>query len=168
MKLIFRYTKDLRNAVPFDNKHKMLYCYVLSIMVTSLSIFLMPIVNGFKNETKIPMYIVGAIFWIALISTVRMAIRINSSRRKNSAFNSKYGDLKKLALIHFFQNKKALIMDAIMFASLIAFIITSLITDNLIIQFLFVSMFAFSFGMHCMLNGINYIYIKHKSTVRRD
>lgn len=152
----------------YYRRQQMFRNYVISLATLSFSIFLMPIVNSFKNETKIPMYIVGALFWIALILTIRMAIRINNSRRRNSAFNSKYGNLKKLALIHFFQNKKALIMDAIMFASLIAFIITRLITDNLIIQFLFVSMFAFSFGMHCMLNGINYIYIKHKSTVRRD
>lgn len=152
----------------YYRRQQMFRYYVISLATLSFSIFLMPIVNSFKNETKIPMYIVGALFWIALLSTIRMAIRINSSRRKNSAFNSKYGNLKRLALIHFFQNKKALIMDAIMFASLIAFVITRLVTNNLIIQFLFVSMFAFSFGMHCMLNGINYIYIKHKSTVRRD
>ncbi len=152
----------------YYRRQQMFRYYVISLATLSFSIFLMPIVNSFKNETKIPMYIVGALFWIALIFTIRMAIRINNSRRRNSAFNSSYGNLNKLALIHFFQNKKALIMDAIMFASLIAFIITRLLTDNLIIQFLFVSMFAFSFGMHCMLNGINYIYIKHKSTVRRD
>lgn len=152
----------------YFRRQKMFRFYVISLATLSFSIFLMPIVNSIKNDTKIPMYIVGALFWIALLSTIRMAIRINSSRRKNSAFNSKYGNLKKLALIHFFQNKKALIMDAVMFASLIAFVITRLVTDNLIIQFLFVSMFAFSFGMHCMLNGINYIYIKHQTTVRRD
>lgn len=152
----------------YYRRQQMLRYYVISLATLSFSIFLMPIVNSFKNETKIPMYIVGALFWIALIFTIRMAIRINNSRRRNSAFNSSYGNLNKLALIHFFQNKKALIMDAIMFVSLLAFIIARFLTWNTIIQFLFVSMFAFSFGMHCMLNGINYIYIKHKTKVRRD
>ena len=59
-------------------------------------------------------------------------------------------------------------MDAIMFASLLAFIVARFLTWNTVVQFLFVSMFAFSFGIHCMLNGINYIYIKHKTKVRRD
>lgn len=152
----------------YYRKQQMFRFYVISLATLSFSIFLMPIVNSIKNDTKIPMYIVGVLFWIALLSTIRMAIRINKSRRKNSVFNSGYGNLKKLTLIHFFQNKKALIVDAVMFASLIAFIITRLVTDNLTIQFLFVSMFAFSFGMYFMLNEINYIYVKHKTTVRRD
>lgn len=152
----------------YYRRQRMLRNYTVALATLSLSIFLIPIVNGFKDSTKIPMYMVGALFWIALISTVGMAIRINNSRRRSSAFNIKYEGLRKLGLIHFFQNKKALIMDAIMFVSLLAFIIARFLTWNTIIQFLFVSMFAFSFGMHCMLNGINYIYIKHKTKVRRD
>ena len=152
----------------YYRRQRMLRNYTVALATLSLSIFLMPIVNGFKDSTKIPMYIVGALFWIALILTVGMAIRINNSRRRSSAFNIKYEGLRKLGLIHFFQNPKALIMDAIMFASLLAFIIARFLTWNTIVQFLFVSMFAFSFGMHCMLNGINYIYIKHKTKVRRD
>lgn len=152
----------------YYRRQRMLRNYTVALATLSLSIFLMPIVNGFKDSTKIPMYMVGALFWIALILTIGMAIRINNSRRRSSAFNIKYEGLRKLGLIHFFQNPKALIMDAIMFASLLAFIIARFLTWNAIIQFLFVSMFAFSFGMHCMLNGINYIYIKHKTKVRRD
>ncbi len=149
-------------------RQKMFRFYTISLAVLSLSMFLMPIVYSFRSDTRIPMYIVAVLFWIALLSTIRMAININNSRRRNAAFNTKYKGLKKLALIHFFQNKKAFIMDSVMFVSLIAFVIIRFITDSLVIQFLFVSMFAFSFGMHCMLNGINYIYINHKSTVRRD
>ena len=152
----------------YYRRQRMLRNYTVALATLSISIFLMPIVNGFKDSTKIPMYMVGALFWIALISTVGMAIRINNSRRRSSAFNIKYEGLRKLGLIHFFQNKKALIMDAIMFASLLVFIVARFLTWNTIVQFLFVSMFAFSFGMHCMLNGINYIYIKHKTKVRRD
>lgn len=147
---------------------KMFRSYTISLAILSLSIFLMPIGYGLRSDTRIPMYIVAVLFWMALFSTIRMAVNINSSRRKNVAFHAKYKSLKKLALIHFFQNKKALIMDSMMFVSLISFVIMRFITDSLVIQFLFVSMFAFSFGMHCMLNGINYIYINHKSTVRRD
>lgn len=156
----------LRNI--YCNKQNLLHCYTVTLALLSITIFLMPFVNSIKKETEFPMYIVGASFWIALILTLIISSRINNLRRNSTAFNNEYNSLRKLALIHFFQNKPAIIMDAIMFASLIAFVIARLVTDNLIIQFLFVSMFAFSFGMHCMLNGINYIYIKYKSTVRRD
>jgi len=59
-------------------------------------------------------------------------------------------------------------MDAMMFVSLIAFIVARFLRWSTTVCFLFVSMFLFSFGMHCMLNGINYIYIKYKTNVRRD
>ena len=145
----------------------MLRWYVAALLVLSASIFVMPIVNGLKERTKIPMVVDGVLFWIALIATVGAAVRINVSRRRSTAFHIKHGGLKKLGLIHFFQNKKALSMDVIMFASLITFIIARFFVWNTTVQFLFVSMFVFSFGMHCMLNGINYIYVKHKATVRR-
>ena len=151
----------------YYRRQKMLRNYTIALAILSLSIFLMPIVNGFKENTKIPMLMDGISFWIALISTVGMAIRINNSRRRSSTFNMNYEGLKKLGLIHFFQNKQALIMDMIMFASLITFVVARFLVWNITVQFLFVSMFAFSFGMHCMLNGINYIYIKHKTKVRR-
>ena len=152
----------------YYRRQKMLRNYTVWLGLLSFSVFLMPIVDSFKKNMNLPLYLVGALFWLTLISTIYMAVRINNSRRRNLAFNEKYGSLKKLALIHFFQNKKALIMDAVMFASIIAFVITRFLNGGLIIQFLFVSMFVFSFGMHCMLNGINYIYIKHKISVRRD
>lgn len=151
----------------YFRRQKMLRYYTIALAVLSFSIFLVPIVNGFKNITKIPMYMVGVLFWISFISTIGMAIRINNSRRRSSVFNSRYHGLKKLALIHFFQNRKALIADVIMFASLITFVIGRFRAWNTTLLFLLVSMFVFSFGMHCMLNGINYIYIKHKTTVRR-
>ncbi len=156
-----------RSQSAYYRRQRMFCCYVRSLAALALSIILMPIVYYLRNTTRIPMYIVAVLFWMALFLTIRMAVNINNSRRRNSAFNKKYKTLKKLALIHFFQNKMALIMDSIMFVSLIAFVVMHFITDNLVIHFLFVSMFAFSFGMHCMLNGINYIYINHKSTVRR-
>ena len=152
----------------YCRQQKMLRYYTIALIALSLSVFLMPIVNGIKTSTKIPIYMDGALFWIAFISTVRMVVKINRSRRRSPSFNERYGELKKLGLIHFFQNKEAVIMDAMMFVSLIAFIVVRFLRWSTTVCFLFVSMFLFSFGMHCMLNGINYIYIKHKTNVRRD
>lgn len=146
----------------YYRKQRMLRNYTAALATFSLSIFFVPIVGSFKRNTKIPMYMVGALFWIALILTVTLAARINNSRRRSSAFNIKFEGLRKLGLIHFFQNGKALIADAVMFLSLLAFIFARFLTWNTIICFLIISIFSFSFGMHCMLNGINYIYIKQK------
>ena len=114
------------------------------------------------------MYIAGALFWTAFILTVGMAVRINKSRHRSELFNREYEGLKKIGLLHFFQNKEALVMDAMMFTSLIVLIIIRVLKANVTVQSLFISLFVFSFGMHCMLNGINYVYIKYKTEVRRD
>lgn len=152
----------------YRHKQKMLKCYVLALTLLSFSIILMPIVSKFNDSTKIPMYIVGLLFWTAMILIIITVVRINKSRKRSLGFNTKYAGLKKLGLIHFFQNKNAVIADIIMFGSLIAFVLSLLLAWNTMVQFIFFSMLLFSFGMHCMLNGINYIYIKHKTTVRRN
>lgn len=148
-------------------KQRMLVIYIVSLALFALSILLMPFVNAGKRDSKIPMYLDGALFWVSGISTIYQAIRINHSRRINAVFNKEYPGLKKLALLHFFQNKPALVMDLMMFISLSAFAIGRFLAWNLKVQFFLISMFVFSFGMHCMLNGINYMYIKHKTTARR-
>lgn len=152
----------------YRRRQKMLRHYIIALIVLSLSVFLMPIVNGIKTGTRVPIYMDGALFWIGFISTVRMAVKINSSRRRSASFNKRYGKQKKLGPVHFFQNREAVLMDVMMFVSLIAFIAARFLRWNTTVRFLLVSMFLFSFGMHCMLNGINYIYIKHKTNVRRD
>lgn len=116
---------------------KMLRYYTIALIALSLSVFLMPIVNEIKTSTKIPIYMDGALFWIAFISTVRMAVKISRSRRRSPSFNEQYGELKKLGLIHFFQNKEAVIMDAMMFVSLIAFIVARFLRWSTTVRFPF-------------------------------
>lgn len=152
-----------RSRRAYDRKQNMLRWYTAALAVLAVSFFLMPIANGVKRSTRIPMYADGALFWIALLATVGMAVRINGARRRSQVFGSAYKGRKKLGLTHFFQNKPALCMDLLMFASLLAGIIAWFLSWDIIIQFLFISLFVFSFGMHCMLNGMNYIYIKHKN-----
>ena len=151
----------------YQRRQKMLQNYTIALAALSFSIFLMPLAHRFRGTTRLPMYLTGVLFWITFIATIATAIKINTSRRRSSVFNNNYPGLKKLALIHFFQNKPAVIADVAMFVSLLTFVTSRFLDWNLKIQFLLMSMFVFSFGMHCMLNGINYIYIKHKSTVRR-
>lgn len=143
----------------YHRRQKMLRNYTIALTALSLVIFCMPFAHKIRNTTKLPMYLTGALFWIALIGTIAAAIKINTSRRRSPVFSSNYPGLKKLALIHFFQNKKAFLADLVMFTSLIAFVIGRFLVWNTIVLFVFISAFVFSFGMHCILNGINYIYI---------
>ena len=151
----------------YSQKQKLLIRYIVALATLSLSLFVMPFANDIKRVTKIPMCLDGALFWLSAYVTVRTAVKINNARRNNIVFNKKYSGLKKLALIHFFQNKPAWIMDSLMFGSLVMVVISKIREWDIKIQFLLIAIFVFSFGMHCMLNGINYIYIRYKSTVRR-
>lgn len=143
-------------------RRRMLYLYSLFLAVLSISVFLMPF--GMKKTiiSKIPTYISGAMFWIGLLGTIAMALYITYSRRRSRGFAKVYPNHKRLGLIHFFQNRSAFICDILMLISLIGFIITRIWVGATIWLYGFLSVLTFSFGMHCMLNGSNYIYINYK------
>lgn len=144
-------------------RQRMLYLYGLFLAVLSISVFLMPF--GIKKSavSNIPTYISGVMFWIGLLGTIAMASYITFSRRRSRGFAKVYPNHKRLGLIHFFQNMPAFICDVLMFISLIGFIITRIWVGTTIWPFGFLSVLTFSFGMHCMLNGSNYIYINYKT-----
>jgi len=144
----------------------MLWLFIGFLAVLSIGILLMPVGSICKEKTKIVMYLSGLAFWIGIIGTTYMTFKINRSRKVSYRFNEQFGDRKQFGLIHFFQNKEAMIADLILFISIIGFVIAKICTDQLIVLYTFFAIFVFAFGMHCMLNGINYRYLKYK--VRRD
>lgn len=150
-----------------QRRKRMLYIYTLFLFVCAVSFVLMPIGGSMEEKTKIPMVISGVIFWIGLLGTVFTALKINRCRKNDYRFNKKFGNLRQPGLICFFRNRPALIFDSMMFISIAGVIVAKLCTKELLPTFIFLSLFVFSFGMHCMLNGINYKYIKIKYKIRR-
>lgn len=147
-------------------RKRMLGMYIVFLLILTLGIVLMPIGSTVKEKTMVIMYVSGVFFWIGIAGTIYMALKINSCRKNSYRFNEQAGNEKQFGLIHFFQNREAKIIDVVMFVSIIGFIITKICTSELIISFILLALFVFSFGMHCMLNGINYRYLKYK--VRRE
>lgn len=145
---------------------RMLYCYIGFLFLWALAIALMPIGSAKKEETMALLYVSGAAFWIGAAGTIFMALKINHCRRGSYRFNGYNGGQKQLGAVHFFQNKEAIAFDAIWFASIVGFLVARLWISQITVTFLFLALVTFSFGMHCMLNGINYRYIKYE--VRRD
>ena len=137
--------------------------YAAFLLVLSISILLMPIGSAQKEQSQIPMFISGACFWIGLIGTVWMAIKINKARKQSYLFKDKQPKVKQFGLICFFKNKEAKVADIAMFASAVGFIITRICTGSFYWLFIFLALFVFSFGMHCMLNGKNYFYLTYKA-----
>lgn len=136
------------------------------LAIISTGILLMPIGSSNKEKTMLFMYLSGAFFWLGLIGTACMTFAIIHGRKKCDQFNEQFSNKKRFGLIHFFQNKEATIADIAMFASIIGFVIAKLCSGPLILVFAFLAAFVFAFGMHCMLNGISYEYLKY--TVRGD
>lgn len=147
-------------------QRKMMWLYTLFLALLAISVCLMPIGSNLKEQTTIIMYVSGVAFWIGLIGTIFMAVKINNSRKKSYRFNERFGDHKQLGVIHFLQNTEAIIADIAMFVSIVAFIIAKIWISEISVSFILLAVFIFSFGMHCMLNGINYRYINYK--VRRE
>lgn len=147
---------------PLQRRKCMMYLYSGFLSLWALAIVLMPIGSVIKENSIIMLYFSGAAFWIGLAGTICMAFKINNCRKASYRFKEHGGSRKQLGAIHFFQNKEAIVMDTLMFVSIIGLIIAKISTSGLLVSFLFFAVFVFSFGMHCMLNGINYRYIKYK------
>lgn len=126
----------------------------------------MPIGSIMSETTKMWLYISGTCFWCGLIGTIWLSIRINLYRKKSKYFNENSEIKKQFGLIKFFQNKIATVADIVMFISILALIIEILWINKVMVLYVTIAVLVFSFGMHCMLNGIDYRFINYKD--RRD
>lgn len=131
--------------------------YVTFLTILSVSISMIPLGMRISGNTRALTYVSGSAFWAGLVGTFASAACITISRRRSRDF-----DKRRLGLVHFFQNRPALISDILLFLSLPGFVCACVWAGMTICPFLFLSLLIFSFGMHCMLNGSNYIYIKQK------
>ena len=118
--------------------------------------------NSTQDGTTNMKIITGAMFWSGLIGTVFFASLINYFRSKDKLFNKAAQKFKKLALTHFFQNLPAKIFDSLLIIALACMILSFVLNFTLLVKFIVLSVIIFSFGMHCMLNGINFVYIMNK------
>ncbi len=144
-------------------RKKMKFAFIGSLSLMSLSIAFMPIASEYRGDSMLPTILTGTAFWVGLIGTVLIAIWINRRRKKSTRFNELYPNAKQLGVVRFFQNKPATVVDIAMFAALLGLIITKLTVDRIIIPFVFLALFVFLFGMHCMLNGVCYKYLNYRT-----
>lgn len=143
-----------------NRQRKIKLClYVIFLVVMSVSFVFMPFGVKMADESMTLTYISGTMFWIGFLGTIATAVCITYSRCRSKDFNKEYPNQKQLGLIHFFKNKPASVCDILMLVSLVGFIIACIWVETTILPYIFLSILIFSFGMHCMLNGSNYIYI---------
>lgn len=134
---------------------------ILFLVMISLSVLLMPYNSKTDGVTGMKI-LTGVMFWSGLIGTIFFAGLINYFRRKDKLFNKAAEKYNKFALIHFFQNRPAKVFDVMLILAVSGFAFVLIFDLNLFFKFSFLSAIIFSFGMHCMLNGINFVYVMNK------
>ncbi len=143
-------------------RKKMKFIFIGLLFLMSLSIAFMPIASEYREINALATVFTGLAFWAGLIGTILIAIWINHCRKRSSYFNELYPNEKQFGAIHFFQNRMAMCADISMFVALLGLIVTKLTVDQIVVQFVFLSIFVFLFGMHCMLNGVCYKYLNYR------
>lgn len=146
----------------FRRKRNMFFCYITFLLLWSASFLLMPIASKQADKNMLLTYIAGSMFWLGALCTLLSALTINSSRKKSKTFMEQNAHVKQLGLIHFFKNKEAMVADIVLIVSVFGFVVARIWIKPNIVTFIFMALCLFSFGMHCMLNGVNYIYIQTK------
>lgn len=141
---------------------RMLFAFnILFLVILSVSVSIMPYNSKTDGVTDMKI-LTGVMFWLGLIGTMLFASLINYFRRKDKLFNKAAEKYNKLALIHFFQNRPATVFDVILILAVLGFMSVLIFDLNLFFKFSFLSAIIFSFGMHCLLNGINFVYVMNK------
>lgn len=145
----------------YKSKIKMFFINILFLTILSLSILILPYADKSDN-TDLYRILNGIMFWVGFVGTFTVAFIINHYRRNDQMFNKAAEKYKKLALTHFFQNRPAMAFDIFLILSVVGFIISITFKMSHSVSFVFLSAIVFSFGMHCMLNGINFVYVMTK------
>lgn len=143
-----------------DSKKRLLSVYILFLALLSLSISVMPFAVRLSDKIMLLSYLSGIMFWSGLTGTIVSAAVITRSKRKSRQFSKENPECRKIGIIHFFQNRTAAVYDILMGIVFAGLVITCVLLPTSSVPLVFLSLFIFSFGMHCMLNGSNYIYIK--------
>ncbi len=135
--------------------------YTAFLFMLSLAIALMPVASANKWKMRWLLTLNGVMLWLGVVGVAVMAIVITVHRRKNSKFKKVHPEKKRIGLINFFENIYAIIADILMGVSAVAFITVTIFAGNVFLMDMLLGIFVFSFGMHCMLNGINFVYINY-------
>ncbi len=141
-----------------------MFIQVAALLLLSLSVLAMYFTDlcYARGYYRAMLYINGGVFWLSLVVLVVVSVLLNCVRRRSRDFQSYAGNLRQFGLISFFKNKWAAAADiaaGLSLAGMCCFLVLEMQTQFWV--FVFLSLFIFFFGMHCILNGINYRYVTY-------
>lgn len=136
---------------------------ILFFLLLAISFLLMPL-GGESPTDNISVYtlIAGLVFWISIIMGIVTQCVLSHRRKTWYVIHRirKVRSTQKVGLISFFKNAYAVVADVAMIASLIGLIFAMIVTKGTgYICYVLVSLFVFSFSMHCILNGKIYYHV---------
>lgn len=146
----------------------LLYISIACFFLMSLTFLIMPIKIS-EERTKLISCLIGAAFWITMAAGIIMQIilaRRRASWETKNVIRRKRGYRSKIGVIAFAQNPLALVADISCAVSLIVFIGTMIITKSTGYScYIALSVFVFTFCMHCILNGKIFYYVQNQNKV---
>ena len=105
--------------------------------------------------------IASIVFWVMLIIGIAAQIMLYIIMRESikSDFTTKK---RKIGLICCFSNRYAAVADLLMIVSAVILTVSFIFTDaSNYFNYIILSVFVFSFSMHCILNGRKFYYMIH-------
>lgn len=136
---------------------------IFFFLMLAVSFLLMPLGSEIPTES-ISTYtlVAGLMFWISIIMGI-VTQCVLAFRRKSWYVIHRIKEERtsqKIGLVSFFQNIYATVADVVAILSLVGLVIAMIETQGTgYICYVFVSLFVFSFSMHCILNGKIYYYV---------
>lgn len=141
--------------------NRVLVCQIVSLAVLAASILAVYFVDLRSEEEnyRTLLLVNGLVFWGSALLLIAFSVCLCHFRRGGKK-NAQSFSAKQLGLFRFFQNKPAAAADVLSLLSFAAFLWLAVIRkESGLAAFLSLSAWVLTFGLHCILNGVNYISI---------
>lgn len=132
------------------------------IAIGSLMIMLIPFADFNENALKkILAYFIGIGFWGFTIYGYYLLLNAYKQKKKIEKDFPKRVKKQRLGIFNFFATKEGMLADIMCVISIVAFGIVTLFKIKIdLFTMVVISLLIFSFQMHCILNGENFLYMK--------
>lgn len=138
---------------------------VLCIWFGTFSLLWIIFLHKIHDESayKIVSYIIGAVFWLSLITGQVLFWLADTKRKRYIIDSNKLSESKnicKIGLLSFGVTSAGKITDIILLISVLVFIIFLFTGNNGNEMIALISVLFLVFQLHCLYNGRNYIFLK--------
>jgi hypothetical protein len=144
----------------FNEKVKF-YLVVLSFLISSGSVILIPLINFDDKNIGLLKYLVGTLFWLFIITGIVSYFLLLKSNNKLHRSEKNVVKEPKLKFLRPFRNRLSTIIDILFIISLAAmFYLMKIRFGNQIINCISVFAVLFTFEIHFLFNGENFRYLR--------